>query len=162
MEWTAMNPKENSVSASALKQVQDIIASARQGTLASLMAGTGVPYASLVNVASLEGTPILLLSQLAWHTKNILADARGCLLLCGSLPAKDPLAGPRVSLMGEIGASNDPRAREIYLSQHPNARSYADFADFRFFRLNVQTAHYVAGFGQIITIEMPKYAPASR
>lgn len=157
-----MNPKENSASASALKQVEDIIASARQGMLASIMAGTGAPYASLVNVASFEGAPILLLSELAWHTKNILADSRACLLLCGASQDEDPLAGPRVSLMGEIGASDDARARETYLSQHPIARSYADFADFRFFRLNVQTAHYVAGFGRIITIEMPNCGRASR
>jgi putative heme iron utilization protein len=157
-----MNPEENSASCSDLKQVQDIIASAREGTLASLMTETGAPYASLVKVAACEGAPILLLSNLAWHTRNILADPRACLLLVGAREGNDPLANPRVSLMGELRASNDARARETYLSQHPNARSYADFADFRYFRLNVQTAHYVAGFGQIVTIEMPQRGPASR
>jgi heme iron utilization protein len=157
-----MNSKENSASRDALKQVQDIIASARQGTLASLMTGTKAPYASLVNVASFEGAPILFLSNLAWHTRNIDADSRVSLLLCAGWDNNDPLASPRVSLMGEIAQSNDARVRETYLSQHPNARSYADFVDFRFFRLNVHTAHFVAGFGQIITIEMPQCGPASR
>lgn len=157
-----MNPREDNAPASALKQVRSMIASARQGTLGSLNQGTGAPYASLVNVACLDGAPLMLLSELAWHTKNIRADPRACLLLWAAVEGQDPLAGPRVSLMGEISASNDSRSREIYLSQHPNARSYADFADFRYFRLNVETAHYVAGFGQIITIEMPKIGPASR
>ena len=157
-----MNPRENNASVYALKQVRSMIASARQGTLASLNQGTGAPYASLVNVACRDGAPLLLLSELAWHTKNIRADPRACLLLWAAVKGQDPLAGPRVSLMGEIGESKDPQSREIYLSQHPKARSYADFADFRYFRLNVETAHYVAGFGQIITIEMPKIGPASR
>src|SRR5262245_32006622 len=162
MGWTAMNSKENSASRDALKQVQNIIASAREGTLASLMTGTKAPYASLVKVASYEGAPILLLSNLAWHTRNILADSRASLLLWAGWENNDPLASPRVSLMGEIIASNDARVRENYLSQHPNARSYADFADFRFFRLNVHTAHFVAGFGQIITIEMPQSGAPGR
>ena len=157
-----MNPEENNASVRALKQVRSMIASARQGTLASLIGGTGWPYASLVNVASLDGVPLMLLSELAWHTKNIRADPRVCLLLWAAKNGQDPLASPRVSLMGEISASDDPRARETYLSQHSNARSYADFADFRYFRLNVETAHYVAGFGQIITIEMPQTGPAGR
>ena len=157
-----MNPEKNIAAASALEQVQTMIASARLGTLASLMAGSGAPYASLVNVAFFEEAPLLLLSQLAWHTKNILADGRACLLLCAASQGKDPLAAPRVSLMGEISASEDPRARETYLSQHPNARSYADFADFRYFRLNVETAHYFAGFGQIITIEMSQSGRPNR
>ena len=157
-----MNLKVNRASALALKQVQGMIASVKQGMLASLMAGTGAPYASLVNVASFDGAPLLLLSQLAWHTRNILADGRASLLLCTAAEGQDPLGSPRVSLMGRISASEDPQAREIYLSQHPNARSYADFADFRYFRLNVETAHYVAGFGQIITLEMPQYGAASR
>ena len=53
----------------------------RQGALATLMAGTGDPYCSLVNVASHpDGSPILLISRLAVHTRNILADARVSLI----------------------------------------------------------------------------------
>jgi putative heme iron utilization protein len=157
-----MNLQENSAHTGALKQVRSMIASARHGMLASLMAGKGAPYASLVGVASLDGEPLLFLSQLAWHTKNILADPQACLLICAAPQTQDPLASPRVSLMGKMRAIDDPRARETYLSQHPNARSYADFADFRYFTLNVKTVHYVAGFGQIITIELPQVGHASR
>ena len=49
----------------------------RSGALATLMPGTGDPYCSLVNVATAaSGAPLMLLSQLAIHTKNILADNR--------------------------------------------------------------------------------------
>jgi heme iron utilization protein len=162
MECTAMNPRKNNASVRALKQVRSMIASARLGTLASVVKGSGAPYASLIDVACLDGAPLMLLSDLAWHTKNIRADARACLLLWTGMEGQNPLASPRVSLMGEISLSNDPQSREIYLSQHPNARSYADFGDFSYFRLNVETAHYVAGFGQIITIKMPENGPANR
>ena len=54
----------------------------RQGALATLMAGSGDPYCSLVNVASHpDGSPILLISRLALHTRNILGDARVSLML---------------------------------------------------------------------------------
>lgn len=149
-----MNSAEKSRE-SAIGEVRGLIASARTATLASLMEGSGGPYASLVNVASHEGTPVMLLSKLAWHTRNIMRDSRACLLIAGTSPRPDALAGQRVSLIGRVRADNDERLRESYLTLHPNARSYADFADFIYFRLNVETAHYVAGFGQIITIEKP-------
>ena len=49
----------------------------RSGALATLMPGSGDPYCSLVNVATAsDGAPLLLISRLAVHTKNILADRR--------------------------------------------------------------------------------------
>ena len=49
----------------------------RSGALATLMAGSGDPYCSLVNMATAaDGAPLLLISRLAVHTKNILADPR--------------------------------------------------------------------------------------
>src|ERR1700721_2487910 len=72
----------------------------RQGALATLMAGSGDPYCSLVNVASHpDGSPILLISRLALHTKNVLDDARVSLML-DERAAGDPLEGPRIMLAG--------------------------------------------------------------
>jgi hypothetical protein len=67
-----------------------------------------------------------------------------------------------VSLLGQLAMTDADDAREFYFSQHPKARSYSEFGDFRLFMLNVETAHYVAGFGQIITIERPQLLRASR
>ena len=72
----------------------------RQGALATLMAGTGDPYCSLVNVASHpDGSPILLISRLAVHTKNLLADDRVSLMLDERAPG-DPLEGARIMVAG--------------------------------------------------------------
>ena len=76
---------------------------ARSGALATLMAGSGDPYCSLVNVATAtDGSPLLLISRLALHTKNILADARVSLML-DERKEGDPLQGARVMLMGRGG-----------------------------------------------------------
>src|ERR1700751_302046 len=81
----------------------------RQGALATLMAGTGDPYCSLVNVASHpDGSPILLISRLALHTKNILGDSRVSLML-DERAEGDPLEGSRIMLAGraeEAGAED--------------------------------------------------------
>ena len=76
---------------------------ARSGALATLMPGSGDPYCSLVNVATAaDGSPLLLISRLAVHTKNILADARVSLML-DERKEGDPLQGARVMLMGTRG-----------------------------------------------------------
>src|SRR6185503_15989272 len=82
--------------------VRALIEGARKGVLASLLPPEGAPYASLVNIASDGCEPILLLSRLAWHTQNILADDRACLLISEEAERKDPLEGPRVSLIGRL------------------------------------------------------------
>src|SRR6201982_3381351 len=87
----------------------------RSGALATLMAGSGDPYCSLVNVATAaDGAPLLLLSRLALHTKNILADPRVSLMLDERKPG-DPLQGARVLLMGTAATREDPGVRRGYL-----------------------------------------------
>src|SRR5438445_11558914 len=118
----------------------------RQGALATLMAGSGDPYCSLVNVASYpDGSPVLLISRLAVHTKNILADPRVSLML-DERRAGDPLEGARVMLLGTAHATGDPQARRRYLERQPEAKMFADFADFAFYRIALKGAHLVAGF----------------
>jgi heme iron utilization protein len=124
----------------------------RSGALATLMAGTGDPYCSLVNVATAaDGSPLLLLSNLALHTKNILADARVSLML-DERKAGDPLEGARVMLMGTISPTDDEAARTAYLRRHPEAEMFAGFADFAFYRIALMCAHLVAGFGRIVDL----------
>ena len=77
----------------------------RSGALATLMPGSGDPYCSLVNVATaIDRAPILLLSNLALHTKNILTDARVSLML-DEHKEGDPLEGARIMLMGACAKS---------------------------------------------------------
>jgi putative heme iron utilization protein len=125
----------------------------RSGALATLMPGSGDPYCSLVNVATAaDGAPLLLLSRLAIHTKNLLADSRASLMLDERKPG-DPLEGARVMLMGRAVATGDPQARRRYLDRQPEARAFAGFGDFAFYRLELERAHLVAGFGRIVDIK---------
>jgi hypothetical protein len=110
----------------------------------------GWPYGSLVLLASdLDGAPLLLISELAEHARNLAADPRASLLLDGTAGMKNPLAGPRLTLLGRAARDPNPRALERFLRRHPAARLYAGFRDFHLWRLELERAHLVAGFGRI-------------
>jgi putative heme iron utilization protein len=139
---------------------RSLLRRSRQGALATLMAGTGDPYCSLVNVAShADGSPILLISRLALHTKNILGDARVSLMLDERAPG-DPLEGARIMLAGHAepaGADDAPVLRRRYLSAHPSAEAFVEFKDFAFFRIQPTGAHLVAGFGRIVDLAPERF-----
>ncbi|MGI9450426.1 MAG: HugZ family protein [Geminicoccaceae bacterium] len=128
-----------------------LLRSVQLGALATVMRDSGgAPYASLVSVATdHDGAPILLISDLADHTKNIREDNRVSLLLNGSEGLADPLAGARLTVQGTLARQDDQELRRRYLARHPKASFYADFKDFGFYRLDVEKAHLVAGFGRI-------------
>jgi putative heme iron utilization protein len=129
-----------------------LIHEARSGALATLMAGSGDPYCSLVNVATAaDGTSLLLISKLAIHTKNILLDPRASLML-DERKEGDPLQGARVMLMGTVTKTESADARRRYLAYQPEAEMFADFADFAFYELKLKGAHLVAGFGRIVDL----------
>jgi putative heme iron utilization protein len=139
---------------------RSLLRRSRQGALATLMAGTGDPYCSLVNVAShADGSPILLISRLALHTKNILGDSRVSLML-DERAEGDPLEGARIMLAGraEEAAGDDAALlRRRYLNAHPSAKAFVDFKDFSFFRIAPSGAHLVAGFGRIIDLKPAQF-----
>jgi putative heme iron utilization protein len=125
----------------------------RSGALATLMPGSGDPYCSLVNFATAaDGAPLLLISRLAIHTKNVLADPRVSLMI-DERKAGDPLEGARVMLMGTAAATEDADVRRRYLERQPEAEMFAGFADFAFYRLALKSAHLVAGFGRIVDLK---------
>jgi putative heme iron utilization protein len=114
----------------------------------------GAPYASLVlTAADLDASPLLLLSDLAQHSRNIAFDPRVSLLLDGTEGHADRLAGPRLSLVGRAEPVADPRLAARFAARHPSSALYAGFADFRLYRVVVERGHLVAGFGRIEWIE---------
>jgi putative heme iron utilization protein len=124
----------------------------RSGALATLAPGSGDPYCSLVNVGTcVDGAPLFLLSKLALHTRNILADKRVSLML-DERKEGDPLEGARVMMMGTCSVTADPSAMSTYLRRHPDAAMFANFADFSFYRMEITRAHLVAGFGRIVDL----------
>jgi heme iron utilization protein len=132
----------------------------RQGALATLMTGSGDPYCSLVNLASdASGAPLLLISRLALHTKNILADSRVSLML-DERAEGDPLEGARIMLQGraeEVASDDLEIVRRRYLNAHPSAEAFVDFKDFSFFLIRPTHAHLVAGFGRILDLEPEQF-----
>src|SRR5579872_3683497 len=141
------------------RAVRQLLRRSRQGALATLMMGTGDPYCSLVNVASHpDGAPILLISRLAIHTKNLLADARVSLML-DERAEGDPLEGSRLMLAGraEEVISNREIVRRRYLNAHPSAEAFVDFKDFSFFLIRPTGTHLVAGFGRIIDLKPAQF-----
>jgi putative heme iron utilization protein len=99
--------------------------------------------------AGLQSCPVLLLSRLARHTRNIMLDARASLLIDGTGTDGDPVTGARVTLEGVLATTQDPQDRQAFLAAHLSATDYCDFADFAFWRLTPHRAFLIEGFGRI-------------
>ena len=128
-----------------------------RGSLGTLAERDGrlFPVVSLVLPArSGDGEIILLLSDLSDHAKNLQRDPRASLLMDGTLELKEPLTGPRLTLLGEVRVSPDqPGDKARYLAVHPEAELYAGFGDFRFYRFRYFEGLVVAGFGRIYRLK---------
>lgn len=136
-----------------LTEARSLLRNTAIGCLATLQDAGGGPYASLITIATdIDGAPLFLISGLAWHTRNLQNDARASILISEAAASGDPLDIGRVSLMGVAGRIDTPIAVGRFLARHPSASRYARFADFSFWRLQVETAHYVGGFGRIVTL----------
>jgi putative heme iron utilization protein len=130
-----------------------LLAAGGAATLATLAAGGG-PFASYVVTApAADGTPLLLLSRLAEHTRNLERDSRASLLF-----VREPSAGVeamtavRLTLTGRVTNDDDPASRRRFLQSNPEAERYAGFADFSLYRFRADRGHLVAGFGRIVTL----------
>jgi heme iron utilization protein len=126
-----------------------LLRTTREATLATLDRATGAPFATLVGLATDHGgAPVLLLSSLSSHTKNIEADARASLLIASARKRGDPLNRPRLTLVGELKKRPDASTKARYLARNPKAKLYAGFADFALFRLETTTIHFNGGFAR--------------
>lgn len=123
----------------------------RRADHAALATGVdGWPYVSLAAIAcDLDASPLLLLSDLAQHTRNLAADPRVSLLFDGTRDYPERLAGPRLTVLGRAERADDPRRLARFVARHPNSAAYAGFADFHLYRIGIERGHLVAGFGRI-------------
>jgi len=130
-----------------------LLRTTRAGALATIDRNTGHPFASLVNVATdADGSPLILISRLSTHTANLEKDGRASLLLA-SVGKGDPLAYPRLTVLGAFSPiarenAEEARVRRRFLARHPKSELYAGFGDFSFWRLGVVSVHLNAGFGR--------------
>jgi heme iron utilization protein len=135
--------------AEAVADAKRLMRLARTGALATLEAEGSGPLTTLVGVASdFDGAPLLLMSTLSRHSRNLARDSRASLLLTGSHDRGDPLNHPRVTLGGRVEREPAARAKSRYLQRNRKAALYAGFADFGMFRLRVESVHFNGGFGR--------------
>jgi putative heme iron utilization protein len=124
------------------------------------------PFVTLVSVAfDRKGRALLLLSRLAEHTANLEACSRASLLVSEAADGAgtDPLALGRVTLVGScarVPEGDVDACRNAFLDRHPEASTYAGFADFGFFRLEASHVRYVGGFGRMSWVDTKTYADA--
>jgi putative heme iron utilization protein len=130
--------------------VRKLLREARHGLLSTHgLEPAGIPYGSLVPVASTaEGLAVVLVSHLAQHTRNLVADGRASLLVLEPT-AGDPQQAARATLLGtarRLEGDEEERARARYLEAHPDAAMYFDLG-FQLWALTPAEARYVGGFG---------------
>jgi hypothetical protein len=145
------------------EEARTLVAQTAVGTLATL-SDDGSPWASLVSYAALpDGSPVLFVSTLAEHGRNLVRDARASLVVAETPSGNDPLANGRVTLAGRVAVPEGEReatARAAYLAAVPTARFYADFKDFTLYVLEVERARWVGGYGRMDSADAGAYANA--
>ena len=143
-------PDKSEIAADA----RSLMRRAFKASLASLDSPSGTPYASLITVGTEpSGAPIFLISTLARHTRNLVDDPRASILIDGTDAAADPLQGARLTLSGKAEKVTGEAVKRRFLARHPEAAFYVDFPDFSFWRLALEGAHYIGGFGRIVDLQ---------
>src|SRR5688500_5275979 len=129
-----------------------LLRTVRAGALATLDKEAGFPFASLATVATdHDGSPLLLMSGLAAHTGNLDRDPRASILLSQG-GRRDPLAHPRLTVIGRLARTEEAGARGRFLARHPKAKLYAGFGDFSFWRMEMTGGHLNGGFARAMTL----------
>jgi putative heme iron utilization protein len=132
---------------------RNLLSAGGSATLATL-GPDGGPFASYVVTApATDGAPLMLLSRLAEHTKNLERDPRASLLFVREPPAgAESMTALRLTVTGRCVRDCEPAAKALYLARHPDASRYAGFSDFSLFRFETADGHLVAGFGRIVAL----------
>ena len=145
------------------ERVRTLLATERLDTLAThSVHHAGFPFASVMPYAVTgDAAPLFLISSMAIHTQNLVADPRASLLVMQSGSDADPLGSPRATLLGNVTRVDSTDAiRAAYLERHPPAKYWIDFSDFAFFRLDVTHVYFVGGFGVMGWVAADDYRAA--
>jgi len=148
----------------AAEEARTLVAAGNVAALATLTA-EGDPWASLVTYGALDdGAPVLCLSHLAEHGRNLAGDPRASVVITPLDGPPDPLAAARVTLAGRAERPPDPTtlaaARAVHLAFVPAARTYIDFSDFSLWVLRVDRVRWVGGYGRMDSASGTAYAAA--
>jgi putative heme iron utilization protein len=153
----------NAVRPSAAEEARTIAASTNSATLASLTAA-GAPWASLVTFGLLDGAPVLCVTNMAEHGRNLAGDPRASIAIVEPASDPDPLASGRVTLAGVVERPSGDElvaARDAYLAAVTAAKYYVDYSDFTMWVLRVQRVRWVGGYGRMDSATSEAYTAAS-
>lgn len=142
--------------------IRRLIRAARSASLATIMSGdcVGCPFASLVTPATAPDLSLLLLlSDLAEHTRHLRDDPRCSLLITAPLQASNPQTIARVTVNGRADLVTEPSFKARYLARHPYAAFYADFGDFHIWRITPATASFIGGFARAARLRADEFIP---
>jgi putative heme iron utilization protein len=146
--------------------VRALIEAERNGVLSTLSKKyAGWPFGSITPYALTEaGEPIIYISEIAEHTRNLRADARVSLIIQDANAARDPQAGARVTLVGycvPIAAPVLEDAGRRYRQRFPNSAGFSETHDFSLFYISVSSARFIGGFGEIYWLERDEFIAAA-
>ena len=147
------------------ERARTLVYLARIGSLSTLSRKQpGFPFGSVMPYGlDAQGRPIFLISTMAMHTQNLLADSRASLLITQADGDGDPLGASRVTLIGNVQTVPEPEiadARKLYLERYSNSKYWVDFEDFSFYRMDVVDVYYVGGFGVMGWVKASDYDQA--
>ena len=153
-------------------RVKQFISLHRSGTLCTLLRPTsdsssrleGYPFGSLVHYDVDEhGRPVVFVSLLAEHYKNLVADSRASLFICDAFGLRDPQAFARATLLAtftQISDSERPAIEARYFARFPESPGRSLAHDFVFFRGEVERVRWIGGFGDIRWVSAEDYRNA--
>ena len=148
------------------ERARTLAAAVTVGTLATLaLDPPGTPFGSVTPFGlDDDGRPVICISELAEHTRNLRHDSRASMLIAEPhSPGGDPLASGRVTLLGravEIDDAGREAAKSIHLAGNPHASGYVDYGDFAFWRLEVEAVRFVGGYGRMSWVDAPAWTAA--
>ncbi|PKU65448.1 hypothetical protein MA16_Dca012170 [Dendrobium catenatum] len=129
-----------------VEEVRTILDNSIRGMLSTFSKEhEGYPSGSMVDFAcDHDGSPVLAVSHLAGHSKNLLENPK-----CSLLVAKDPedRTDIVITLFGDavlVSEDDKEAVRAAYLRRHPNA-FWVDFGDFCFIQIRPKFVHFVSG-----------------
>ncbi len=146
----------------AAEEARTIAAATNIGTLATLTS-TGDPWASFVTYGLLDGAPVLCVSNMAEHGRNLAGDQRASIAIVAPSAETDPLASARVTLAGTVerpAGDELTAAREAHLTAVPAAKYYVDYSDFALWVLRVRRVRWVGGYGRMDSATGEAYSAA--
>ena len=156
------SPTNDVIRPSAAEEARTVAASTNTGTLATLTS-IGDPWASFVTYGLLDGAPVLCVSNLAEHGRNLAGDQRASIAIVAPNSGSDPLASARVTLAGVVErpiGDEASAARDAHLAAVPAAKYYVDYSDFSLWVLRVHRVRWVGGYGRMDSATAETYAAA--